>query len=135
MAEERTFEASPNGLSAIFAFLDEAAARAGLGEVARGRARLVVEELVINLWRHAFGQSAGELVVRAASAAGRLELELRDAGPAFDPTAVAPAPPADLDAEPGGQGLRLIQAMVDSLAYRREGAHNIVALRIEDHAE
>jgi serine/threonine-protein kinase RsbW len=135
MAEERTFEASPSGLPEIFAFVEEAAVRAGLGQAARGRAKLAVEELVINVWRHAFGQSAGPVIMRAAGAGGRLELELRDAGPAFDPTSAASPPPPDLDAEPGGQGLRLIRAMVDALAYRREGGHNVVALRIEDHAE
>lgn len=61
---------------------------------------------------------------------GVVTLELRDKGPAFDPTA-APARtrPADEDDPPGGWGIHLVRKYVDEILYRREAVENVLTLK------
>ena len=61
-----------------------------------------------------------------------LELDVSDDGVPFDPTAARsdPLPDRITDWPDGGRGLRLLQRMVDSLEYRRDGRCNRVRARI-----
>ena len=57
-------------------------------------------------------------------------LELRDDGPAFDPTRAAPKKPqAEDDDLPGGWGIELVRRQMDEVTYRREGERNVLRLR------
>ncbi len=59
-----------------------------------------------------------------------MTIELRDRGPAFDPTQVRVAEPASDDAEraPGGWGIQLVRRYMDEIHYRREGDENVLRL-------
>jgi len=56
-------------------------------------------------------------------------IELRDHGPAFDPTAAAPRKPrADDDDLPGGWGIELVRRYTDEIRYLREDGENVLRL-------
>jgi anti-sigma regulatory factor (Ser/Thr protein kinase) len=56
-------------------------------------------------------------------------IELRDAGPPFDPTAAPERPPnADDDDPLGGWGLQLVRRYIDDILYRRDGDENVLRL-------
>jgi anti-sigma regulatory factor (Ser/Thr protein kinase) len=57
-------------------------------------------------------------------------VELRDRGPAFDPTQVQVAEPApgDEDRPPGGWGIQLVRRYMDEVHYRRECGENVLRL-------
>lgn len=92
---------------------------------------LVVEELFINIVRHAFPDGS-PVPVRARfafdEARGALHIVLADAGVPFDPTE-PPAPRVSgdgADLEPGGLGILLVRSKTEALWYRREGGFNVV---------
>jgi anti-sigma regulatory factor (Ser/Thr protein kinase) len=56
-------------------------------------------------------------------------IELRDRGPAFDPTeTVARKPQADDDDLPGGWGIYLVRRYTDEIRYKREAGENVLRL-------
>lgn len=117
----------------------QAAARAAAGSCSAGvisaastqAIDLVVEELFINIVRHAF-PDGNPVPVRARfaldEARGALHIVLADAGVPFDPTE-PPAPRVSgdgADLEPGGLGILLVRSKTEALWYRREGGFNVV---------
>ncbi len=117
----------------------QAAARAAAGSCSAGvisaasaqAIDLVVEELFINIVRHAF-PDGNPVPVRARfafdEARGALHIVLADAGVPFDPTE-PPAPRVSgdgVDLEPGGLGILLVRSKTEALWYRREGGFNVV---------
>jgi anti-sigma regulatory factor (Ser/Thr protein kinase) len=89
------------------------------------RVEVVVEELVMNVIRHAVPATPDErMMLSAHVGAGLVRLALEDGGPEFDPLQFSPAPlPSLLDDEPiGGYGLRLVQKMADAFRYTRTPA-------------
>ncbi len=117
----------------------QAAARAAAGSCSAGvisaasaqAIDLVVEELFINIVRHAF-PDGNPVPVRARfafdEARGALHIVLADAGVPFDPTE-PPAPRVSgdgADLEPGGLGILLVRSKTEALWYRREGGFNMV---------
>lgn len=127
------FEASLPQLALTSDRLEDTLQRQGVHAERVGRVRLIVEELACNAIGH--GARAGEralLRLRVRLDAARLELEFRDDGGAFDPReAPRPALEAALEARPvGGLGLFLVQQLADHIAYRRDGAYNIVSITL-----
>ena len=59
-----------------------------------------------------------------------MTIELRDRGPAFDPTQARAAEPAtgDDDRPPGGWGIQLVRRYMDEIHYRREAGENVLRL-------
>jgi len=57
-------------------------------------------------------------------------IELRDHGPAFDPTRARVAVPAagEDDEPPGGWGLQLVRHYTDEIHYAREPGQNVLRL-------
>ena len=92
-------------------------------------ADLVIEELVTNTIKYGYDDEAGHCVhVRVEFHEGRLCLEVRDDGRAFDPLAQA-EPDTTLPAEQrdiGGLGIHLVRQMTDEVRYERRGDENVV---------
>ena len=60
---------------------------------------------------------------------GAIVMELRDHGPAFDPTTAAErTPQAEDDDLPGGWGITLVRRHLDEIRYAREGGENVLRL-------
>ena len=97
---------------------------------------LSLDEALTNVVSYAFGASAPAaagapaITVSCRSAERRIELELRDNGSPYDPTAGDPPPlVACLDESGiGGHGVRLMRHYLDTLAYRRQDGWNCLTL-------
>ncbi len=91
------------------------------------RAELVVEEVVMNLIRHAAGATRARLL--AWCGAGGATVAIEDDGPTFDPLAAPMRPTAGAMAgtHQGGFGLHLIRHNADDARYARsdEGINHL----------
>ena len=96
---------------------------------------LAAEELLVNVYRHAYGQGSGSAAVdcREVWFDGRafMRLSVTDWGAPFNPFADAPEPDLTLDAESrplGGLGVHLIRSMVSHHCYSRSEESNCIDL-------
>jgi serine/threonine-protein kinase RsbW len=85
--------------------------------------KLALSEACTNAMEAHSGQAAGEpVVVRWAEADDRLEVEVEDRGPGFDPSTLPEHPPVTdperLNFE-RGLGIPLIRSLVDEVAFAR----------------
>jgi anti-sigma regulatory factor (Ser/Thr protein kinase) len=107
----------------------------GVGPRAVYAVDLVLEELVGNIIRYAYGDGAPHTVgVAIERLDGALVLTIEDDGRPFDP-AVAPTPAraASLEeAQIGGQGIHMVRRTVADLSYHRTERGNCVRIRIDD---
>lgn len=87
------------------------------------RGSVVIEELVVNAFRHGAAERAGGVGVELEVAPSGLRGSVWHDGAPFDPSA---APPADTarDAPASGLGLHLVHGFTRSLAYSRDGETN-----------
>ena len=92
---------------------------------------VALEECGSNIVRHAgLGEADGQFEVSMERTAEGLAIELRDAGPAFDPTQhAAPAREAgeEVGAE-GGWGIQLVRHYIDEVSYCRASERNVLRL-------
>lgn len=89
---------------------------------------LLIEEILVNIWRHSYPKDAPGKVTIAYSVPkiGELLVEVDDQGIEFDPL-MHPAPDLTLDLERrpvGGLGIFLLKSFAQSLSYRREKGWN-----------
>ena len=91
---------------------------------------LALEECGSNIVNHAFQRDARQQVqVALEHAADAFIIELRDRGPAFDPTAASGRGAAASDDDPpGGWGLQLARRYLDEIRYTREAGENVLRL-------
>jgi len=91
---------------------------------------LALEECGSNIVKHALhGDARESFRVSIELADNSVTIELRDHGPAFDPT-LAPVVPfqADDDQAPGGWGIQLVRRHIDEIHHTRQGGENILRL-------
>ena len=115
-------------------FVMDAAERAGLPMGSLVKLDLVLEEALVNVIHHAYGDSGGMMELRCleqVKGGQRLFVaEIRDQGPCFDPfEAKPPDLDAGLDDRPvGGLGIHFIREMTDDTGWRREDGDNVLHL-------
>ncbi|WP_439814130.1 ATP-binding protein [Zavarzinia sp. CC-PAN008] len=90
---------------------------------------LVLDEWLTNVLN--YGAGRGDVHVLLSLADDQIEVQVTDSGVPFDPL---DAPPADTDSslddrKIGGLGLHFMREMMDTVAYRRDGDHNVLTLR------
>jgi anti-sigma regulatory factor (Ser/Thr protein kinase) len=103
----------------------------GVDEKALFGLSLALEECGANIVHYACGDRADEKYrVRFECAAGVLAIELRDRGPAFDPTSAAARDldGSDGDRPAGGWGIHLVRHYIDDIRYAREGDENVLRM-------
>jgi serine/threonine-protein kinase RsbW len=130
--EPLTVAGSLDSLSAIRAYVDRAAAEAGLDRRATYRLRLAVDEIATNIVNYGYERAhlRGDILVRATLDDAWLTVALEDSGLPYDPT--AHAAPSNLD-DPleerpiGGLGIFLTQIGVDDFRYEHRDGHNVNA--------
>ena len=82
---------------------------------------LALNEAVTNVVRHGYGLGAeGEIGVAVAVAGNEGVFTVRDSAPAFDPAGADDSSFGEL--RPGGYGRPLMEAIMDSVRYRRDTA-------------
>jgi anti-sigma regulatory factor (Ser/Thr protein kinase) len=92
---------------------------------------LALEECGSNIVNHALRRDPRQkFLVVIEHTGGAVTLELRDRGPAFDPTRVRADGPAtgEDDRPPGGWGLQLVRRYMDEIRYAREADENVLRL-------
>ena len=105
-------------------------AREGWGEETSFQVNLVLEEISVNAMTH--GEvtpgMAPRMEIMLDQSAGRLTIEISDAGRAFNPLEDAPPTPlvaAGVRAPTGGGlGLHLVRSIVEDISYRHDGQMN-----------
>ena len=124
--------ASLDELPELLDLAEEICRRAGLPDSLVFKAQVVLEELFVNIFKHAYqdGEGWAKIILEAEEAA--LFICVADQGPAFDPLA-REAP--DLYQNfahgiPGGAGLVLLRSMAQNLQYSRRDNQNILEMRI-----
>ena len=110
---------------------EETCRRAGLPDSLAFKAQVVLEELFVNICKHAYQNRGGPTEITLEAQHAALFIRVADQGPAFDPlTKETP----DLqqrfaDGIPGGAGLILLRSMVQDLRYARLDDRNVLEMR------
>ena len=90
---------------------------------------LALEECASNIVNHALQRDRQKTFqVAFQHAEDAITIELRDRGPAFDPTAAAQKARAEDDDPPGGWGIQLVRRYIDEIHYQRENEQNVLHL-------
>jgi anti-sigma regulatory factor (Ser/Thr protein kinase) len=123
-------QATPEEVMRAVEAVQELARAHGLSEKTIFGLALALEECGSNIVNHALQRDARQQFRVAVELTGRsFVIELRDRGPAFDPTSAPERPPrADDDDGPGGWGIQLVRRHVDEIRYQREAGENILRL-------
>jgi len=123
-------QATPQEVMRAVEALQKFAATQGVPEKIIFGLALALEECGSNVVNHALKRDAQRKFQVVIERIGDLFIiELRDDGPAFDPTAAAPRKPrAEDDDLPGGWGIELVRRYMDEIRYRREAGGNILRL-------
>ena len=97
---------------------------------------LALQEMVTNVLRHAYrGDESKPVRLQFVAEPRGIEITLRDQGPPFDPLA-AHGPDADaedLPASPGGFGILIMKAVMESIDYQRDGDWNVLTMMRSVH--
>jgi serine/threonine-protein kinase RsbW len=109
-------------LAEIAAFVTQAAREAGLNDDEAFHVEMAVDEACSNVIEHAYAIQPGDIdLACSCSAAGELEVVIRDTGQPFDPGEV-PVPDVgalvDLDSlNEGGLGLYFMRKLMDEVRF------------------
>jgi serine/threonine-protein kinase RsbW len=121
-------------LQPLRGFVASCAQRRGFGPKRIREVELVMEELLVNIFSYAYPDRPGDVELSCGGDdAGRLLVELRDAGVPFD--ILASADP-DLrssieERNIGGLGIFFVKRLVQDIRYRREEGKNILTLSVD----
>ena len=114
------------------AFVGEVCQAVGFDETDTAQLKAAVEEAVVNVISYAYPPDTyGDVTIEAASDDKRLKFTIMDCGKPFDPTVQA-AEDTALPAQEhriGGQGIRIMRQMTDSMNYERVDNLNVLTLR------
>jgi serine/threonine-protein kinase RsbW len=125
--------AAMSSLARFRAFAREGARAASLAEKAFDRLDLVLEEVLVNVFRYAYPAGTGDAAVGyAVGAPNCLRIDVRDSGREFN-TLQTDRPDLGLglkDRPIGGLGLFLVRSMSESVSYRREEGRNILSFQL-----
>jgi serine/threonine-protein kinase RsbW len=92
---------------------------------------LALEECGSNIVNHALNRDARQTFqVTLEHTGSAMVIELRDRGPAFDPTQSPGSQKEanDDDRPPGGWGIQLVRRYTDEMRYQREAGENVLRL-------
>jgi anti-sigma regulatory factor (Ser/Thr protein kinase) len=122
--------ATPEEVMRAVEALREFAVANGVPEKAIFGLALALEECGSNIVNHALQGDAKQLFqVDLEHSGGKFIIELRDRGPAFDPTAAVERPlQAGDDDLPGGWGIQLVRRYMDEICYQRAAGENVLRL-------
>ena len=115
-------------------FVRKGAREANLPELHMRQLELLIEEILVNIWRYSYPENAPGTVAVTYSVprTGEMEVEVADQGIEFDPlTAGPPDLTLDLSQRPiGGLGIFLLKSFASSLNYRRHLGWNRLSFGI-----
>ena len=133
---EITVSAVMDQIDAVTAFVNEILSRTGCPQETRCGIDVVIDELLGNIARYAYGPGSGTVTVRVETedAPPAVILMFMDRGVPFDPlsrecpdTLHLPAPERPI----GGLGLFMVREIMDDISYRYQDGMNILTVRKE----
>ena len=134
MEGEVSFPATLEGVRRSIEFVKRSLEELGYPPKVRARLAIVVDEIVGNIAKHAYGASTGDVTLRFSVQQGgdAVEITFIDEGVAFSPLAwlQANAASAKANRRIGGQGIRIASSIADAIEYERDGAKNILRIRM-----
>ena len=122
-------------LGKLFAFVDRFCNQVGVEDDVRLRLRLLAEEVTVNVMNHGYRRRLDgriEIALRS-DGPGRIEIQVEDEAPAFDPLSDARAPQVDAalaDRPVGGLGVHLVKSIAETLDYRFHDGRNILTATV-----
>ncbi len=123
-----TLEAQTGSLHEVMEFVRQGALEASLPSVRLDELDLVIEEIYVNVCRHAYPPNGPRMasITYWVPSPGELQVEVADQGVEFNPLDFdSPDTGLDLEDRPiGGLGIFLVKQLTGSLSYRREDGWN-----------
>jgi serine/threonine-protein kinase RsbW len=129
-ANRLSLPATAESITAFCEFARRGAVAGGVPDGEMEKLDLVLEEILINVARYAYGPEGGPVELAYwPGGTGRLRIEIADSGRFFNPLEVDPPDLTRGLAERavGGLGVFLVKSLVGSIAYRREDERNILS--------
>jgi len=114
----------------VSAWLEEVMLGSGFTEEPILDTQLAVEEAITNVIVHGYKEPGGEVVITCHVNSDRVEVEIADTAPRFDPLSM-PVPDLDGSIEErriGGLGVFLIRQVMDGVSYRYENGKNVLLM-------
>ena len=124
-------KATPAEVMRAVETLEEYGREKSVGEKDLFALALALEECGSNIVNYALQRDPRQqFQVAIEHTENAITIELRDRGPAFDPTQARVVEPVSEagDREPGGWGIQLVRRYMDEIHYRREGDENVLRL-------
>jgi len=126
-----TLKNDPAEIGRLVDLLEAFGPQSGLTDDATFKLTLALDEIVANVVRHGFDDDREHRIEVKVTVDDRtVTASVEDDGLEFDPRE-APVPDLDLPIEmrkPGGLGMHLVRATMDSVEYRREDGRNILTI-------
>ena len=121
-------------LPGLLDLADSLCRQAELPESLAFKAQVVLEEILVNVFKHAYQDKGGPTEITLEVEDNGFFLRVADQGPAFNPlTQAEPDLQERFDKGiPGGAGLLLIRSMTEDLRYTRYDGRNILEMRIKN---
>lgn len=130
--QTRIFSARIDQLHPMLEWIREGLHLAGFDLRTARKVEMASEEIIVNVIRHAYKESSGtiEIGIRVVPR-DRIEIEIKDQGPPFDPLSEKEA--IDLNAslderQEGGLGIFFVRKIMDEIHYLRKGGANLLTL-------
>jgi serine/threonine-protein kinase RsbW len=124
-----TLKNDPSEIGRLVDLLEAFGPQSGLTDDATFKLTLALDEIVANVVRHGFDDDREHRIEVKVTVDDRtVTASVEDDGLEFDPRE-APVPDLDLPIEmrkPGGLGMHLVKATMDSVEYRRQDGRNIL---------
>jgi serine/threonine-protein kinase RsbW len=122
-------QATPAEVMRAVETLEQFARAKGVPEKILFGLMLALEECGSNIVNHGLQHDARQkFQVTFGQTSDGFIIELRDRGPAFDPTKAAERQPPTEDDPPGGWGIQLVRRSIDEIRYTRVNGENILQL-------
>lgn len=126
-----TLKNDPAEIGRMVDLLEAFGPQSGLTDEATFKLTLALDEIVANVVRHGFDDDREHRIEVKVTVDDRtVTASVEDDGLEFDPRE-APVPDLDLPIEmrkPGGLGMHLVRATMDSVEYRRQDGRNILTV-------
>lgn len=122
--------ASPRELGDACEAVDQAASLAGFDGRESYALQLAVCEALENIFAHGYpADEPGPIYLTIKSSSKRIEVQLVDSAPPFNPAGEDPRPPTPPDdPPPGGLGLYIMHKVMDEITYERRAGQNRLTL-------
>ncbi|MFP4083195.1 MAG: ATP-binding protein [Candidatus Aminicenantes bacterium] len=117
-------------LKKIRSFLKETLHKYNLSEKEYFIIELSLLEVCINIIKYAYPKQRGEISIQTWPQQGKIFLEIRDHGTAFDPSKSEVPEVEDIikNEKTGGLGIFLARKLMDGFHYKREKGQNILTM-------